>query len=115
MENNLKSIISNNIKVYMEARQITQTELADKMNVNQSTISLWINGERIPRMPKIDELCAVFDCPRSDFITRMQTTSSIRSSSQLMKLEIMINSLNSDGLKKVCEYISDLSDRYRIE
>ncbi len=43
----------------------TQTEVAKDLGINKSTMSTWVNGTRVPRMDKIDRLCAYFGCMRS--------------------------------------------------
>lgn len=42
------------LKFAMEKENITQTELAKKTNIRQSSISDWLNGRYIPKVDKIE-------------------------------------------------------------
>lgn len=44
------------IRVRLETSGMTQKELAEKMGSNESSVSKWISGERIPRL---DRFCAL--------------------------------------------------------
>lgn len=47
---------------------MTQAELAERMNVSTATTSNWCNGVKLPRMDKIDKMCKLFGCLRSDLL-----------------------------------------------
>lgn len=66
----ISKIISERISYYLEKNGKTQLQLADYMNVSQATVSNWCKGLKMPRMDKIDKLCAFFSCSRSDLIEK---------------------------------------------
>lgn len=67
-ESILNQIIANNINDLMHRLGKTQVELADYMDVSQATVSNWCKGIKMPRMDKIDKICAFLNCKRSDLM-----------------------------------------------
>lgn len=57
LQNNFK----NNLIAIRKSVGITQTELANKINVNQRTISAWEKGVCEPSISLLLELCDYFD------------------------------------------------------
>lgn len=62
-------IFAKNLKRYMEKYELTQVELASRLDVSTVTIYNWLNGIKIPRMDKVDAMCKIFNCSREDMIT----------------------------------------------
>ena len=56
------------LRFYLEQNDMTQKELADKLGVSTAAVSTWINGIKTPRMDKVDIMCQLFGCRRSDFL-----------------------------------------------
>ena len=48
-----------------KSRNMTQTELADKMDVSFQAVSNWERGNSMPDISKLPQLAALFDCTRS--------------------------------------------------
>ena len=44
------------------SKNITQEELAEKLNVSRQTVSKWETNEALPEMDKALELCRIFNC-----------------------------------------------------
>lgn len=61
-------IIGKNLRRIALSHDKTQTDIAKYCGVNKSTVSSWFNGNRIPRMDKIDRLCTMFNVTRSDIM-----------------------------------------------
>lgn len=61
-------IISKNLRRIAYERGKTQAEISRDLKINKSSLSMWMNGERIPRMSKIDMLCDYFGVSRSDIM-----------------------------------------------
>lgn len=68
-EQALAKLIGWNINQLLLQNNKTQQELADHLGVGQSTVSMWVNGARTPRMDRIDAMARYFNCQRSDIIT----------------------------------------------
>lgn len=55
-----------NIKAMREKRQLTQSDLAEKLSVSQTCIAKWETGEAMPRADKLPELAKIFGCSIDD-------------------------------------------------
>ena len=58
--------LANRIRYHLHENGMSQKDLADRLHVGTSTVSNWCNGTKDPRMPKIDAMCEIFGCDRSD-------------------------------------------------
>jgi len=47
---------------------MTQLELANKLNVEQSTVAMWENGTNIPRVLTLVKLSNIFCCDIGDIL-----------------------------------------------
>lgn len=56
------------IKMYMDVLGMSQADLAEAVGVGTSSVSNWVTGKKIPRMDKIDAMCNLFGCRRSDLL-----------------------------------------------
>lgn len=104
---------THNFKTYMEYYGITQLALSEKLNVSTASVSQWANGVTFPRIGKIDEMCEIFHCTRSDLIERRQTPSTIGRKTLMNLVLSKLDTLNEEGLKKVITTIDDLNDKYK--
>jgi len=64
------AIIGSNIRLLIEKKNISQAELGRRLNVSAQAVSNWINGNTSIRMDKIDKMCEVFNCSRSDILEK---------------------------------------------
>lgn len=51
-----------NLQILRKMTNMTQEELAEKMNVSRQTISKWELGSVLPEIEKMIELCEMFNC-----------------------------------------------------
>ncbi len=68
-ERDFNLIFSEKLKYYLEKYEMTQVDLAKRLGVGSTSIYNWLNGIKTPRMDKIDAMCEIFHCKRSDFMT----------------------------------------------
>ena len=61
-------VFSKRLKYYLAKYNMTQLDLAKKLNVGTTTVSNWCNGLKSPRMGKVDAMCEIFHCKRSDLM-----------------------------------------------
>lgn len=47
---------------------MSQADLAKKLGVGTTSVYNWCNGIKTPRMDKVDAMCDLFHCKRSDLI-----------------------------------------------
>jgi len=67
-EQEINRIIAENIVRFMEMKRLTQADVAAHCGVSQASVSNWCKGVKMPRMDKIDKLCELFSCSRSDLL-----------------------------------------------
>ena len=67
-EKDFNIIFSNNLLHFLQINNMTQAELADRLDVSTATTSNWCKGIKIPRMDKVDKMCKIFGCLRSDLM-----------------------------------------------
>lgn len=53
---------------FLKKNDLTQLDFAKKMNVSTATVSNWCKGIKSPRMDKVDLMCKIFNCSRSDLV-----------------------------------------------
>ena len=64
----MKIIFSNNLDRYMDVSGVSQNDIIRDLHVPSATISSWVNGKRIPRMNKIQELADYLHITKADLI-----------------------------------------------
>lgn len=106
-EKEINSIIANNITKYLELNNKTQLELAEYMQVSQATVSNWCKGLKMPRMSKIDMICAFFSIERSDLLNES-------SPANPKKCGVVINVLGRVAAGIPLEAIEDIIDTEEI-
>ncbi len=67
-EQDFNIIFSKNLRAYLSDYNMTQAELADRIGVSTQSVSNWCKGTKSPRMDKVDAMCSIFNCRRSDLI-----------------------------------------------
>lgn len=68
MIDNINEIFAKKLKMFMHIYGMSQKDLSVRMGVSEATISNWIKGVKFPRADKVDKLCKIFSCKRSDFV-----------------------------------------------
>lgn len=71
-EQEFNQIFAKNLKRYMDEYELTQVELAKRLNVTTATLYNWLNAIKTPRMSKVDAMCEIFHCKRTDLIVSDQ-------------------------------------------
>ena len=67
-EQELNKIFANNLTRLLERRGLSQVDVANALDVSESSVSLWCSGKTTPRMSKVDKLCELLRCSRSALI-----------------------------------------------
>lgn len=71
---NINIIIGNNIRELRKINQMTQTDLAEKLNYSNKAVSRWESGEVIPDVQTLNKICQLFEIPISNiFEEKLQT------------------------------------------
>ncbi len=57
-----------NIKKFRMSRNLTQKDLADKLKVERTTVTMWENGYSSPSIQTLKKIAAVLNCTVDDLI-----------------------------------------------
>lgn len=109
-ESSFNELFSRKLRYYMKKKNITQAELSQKIGVGTTSVYNWCNGIKTPRMDKVDMMCTIFECSRSDLMT--DTSSVVVPASLDINL---INQLNVENVEKINIYAQKLLDIQAIE
>lgn len=78
-EKDFNQVFSQRLRYFLNINNMTQAELAKKLGVGNTSVSDWVNGRKSPRTSKIDAMCRLFGCSRSDLVEEpTDTTSDMR-------------------------------------
>lgn len=66
----IRKNISENLKYYMKQNNLNNRELADILNVSESTVGKWLLEKTVPRMGVIEQLARYFNIDKSDLIEK---------------------------------------------
>ena len=78
-----------NLKRFRKNKDMSQEQLAEKLNVSRQSVSKWENGESYPEMNNILELCKIFNCRLNDIVHKDMSD---------------INSLDNEIVMKVVKF-----------
>lgn len=66
-----KMRIARNIRTLLAEYNMSQLELAEKLDVSTSTVSDWCKGNKMPRVDKLAKLCDIFGIRVEDIYTTL--------------------------------------------
>lgn len=67
-EREFNAIFSERLRYYLNKYDLTQLELSKRLGVGTTSVYNWCNGIKTPRMDKVDAMCEIFHCKRSDLM-----------------------------------------------
>ena len=73
-EKEFNEIFSRRLRFYLSQNGMSQLDLAKRIGVSATSVSDWVNGRKSPRMNKVDAMCELFNCRRSDFLEDTPTS-----------------------------------------
>ena len=72
-EQEFNAVFSKRLRYYLNKYEMTQVELAERLGVGTTSVYNWCNGIKTPRMDKVDLMCDLFHCKRSDLVDERST------------------------------------------
>ena len=109
LEKQFNEIFSKNLVHFLKINQMTQAELAERLGVSTATTSNWCKGLKSPRMDKVDKMCNIFGCLRSDL---MEDKGFLRGKKQ--SKGFLVNVLGRVAAGIPIEAITDIVDQEEI-
>ena len=68
MKKTTQEVLALNLQRYLDAANMTQTDLAEALGVSSSAVSLWVLGKNAPRASMVDKICKVLRISRAELI-----------------------------------------------
>lgn len=108
-EQEYAKVFAKNLRNIMYINRKTQADLSRDLRISKTTLSSWMNGNRLPRMSKVDLLCHYFNCSRYDLLENNGAPKqSIRLTQEEIDLIDSFKKLNARGKARVMENVRDL-------
>lgn len=114
-----RKILSYNLKYYMERRGMTQADLAQRLNIGQSTVAEWYHGRKYPRPGNLQQIADILGVYLSDLREPMNEKGQIKKAVAIpvlgsvpagIPLEAIQDVLDweeiSDGMARLGEYFA---------
>lgn len=95
--NNLQEIVSKNLIKYRTEANLTQAELAKKLNYSDKSVSKWERGDGLPDLNVLMSLCEIYNITLNDIVGFSNNTK-ISKPKQIKKHKHSYISLLSSGL-----------------
>ena len=71
-EQKIKSTLAKNIAYYRKGKNLTQSELAEKIAYSDKAVSKWERGEGLPDILVMMKLCEIFSISLNDLVSEKQ-------------------------------------------
>ena len=113
MEDEMKRIFSLNLQRIMSEKNKTQTEIANMLQLNKSTVHSWYIGRSLPTSKKMKALSEVLRVPVAELVEN--ATESDERIRILQRITSAAVDLNDEGIRKLEERVHELTEieRYR--
>ena len=82
-EQEMQVIIGENLTRLLSERKMTQNDLAQAIGASPASVSYWCKGQKVPRADKLDAICGVLGCKRSDILMKPATSEADRLAEEL--------------------------------
>jgi transcriptional regulator with XRE-family HTH domain len=108
---------SENLREFMQKNGISGKDLAIRIGVSTSTVSLWLSGKRDPKPEHIDELCKSFNIDYFEFMHTSTQLSQSRLGFFFKKYNLNIEQYTRlDELEEeLCVKFLEIVWKYRID
>lgn len=117
--------IKERIKQGLEIREITQTQLAARANIDKGQLSSYISGKYKPRQNNIDAIASAlnvseawlmgFDVPMERVLNKVESVQSSSVSAQCKEIIEVCNQLSPHNQRKVLAYSKNLLSAQQME
>ena len=104
-----KEVFAKNLKKYMELNRKSRREMCAALGYSYFTFSDWVNGKKMPRMDKVEQLANYFGILKSDLLEEKKEAapedSLSESKRQLLALAENCSEEEAEKLLQVMELI----------
>lgn len=110
MDDNTSRIFSDNLKKYMNLFNLNQADVANLCGVTQQSVSLWLNGERLPRMGKVQKLADYFGILKSELLEE-EDSRELYKVKRLQTLYLVANNMEDDDFNELINFAKYLNSK----
>lgn len=104
---NTISVFAENMYGYRKEMGMTQEELADRLGMDNSYVSLLERGARVPSLITLEKVAEVFGVKPYDLLT---TDENEKMTFRKMELTYLITESSSDVVDKIYQIFKELND-----
>jgi len=104
---------SENLRKIRVEHNLSQQELAKKLNVAQSTVSMWEGGKRTPKLDEIDRLAGVLKVTVVRFLSQEKEDRVEITTNEIFVDGNKISDLDNADIHNIVEYINSLKHKKR--
>lgn len=114
MSDEIREEIRKNLIKYRKEKGISQKELAEKLNVNSSAISIWENGYNSIDISNLFNICKILEISINDLFGKFSNDQ--KDTDEIREVKEMFNKLNSEGKEyiKTSLKIANNSNLYKV-
>lgn len=107
-KNEIRETLSKNIRKYLQEYDMSQADLARRLNVSGQTITNWVNCLGEPRMDKVDKICEIFHCSRSNLLEENH----IDNNDEIIKIYNQLDNEDKTTIKNMMQVLL-MNDKYK--
>ena len=104
-----KEVFAKNLKKYMELNRKSRREVCAALGYSYFTFSDWVNGKKMPRMDKVEQLANYFGILKSDLIEeKIETAPEDGLSESKRQLRALAESCTEEDAEKLLQMMQIL-------
>lgn len=81
-----QAIFAKKLQLLIDENNLTQSELAEMLEVSESAVGKWLLKKAMPRMGVVEKLSSIFNCPKSYLLEEEETRRSYYLDPQAAKM-----------------------------
>jgi len=110
-----KEVMARNIKYYLKANDVTQTEMCNTLGFKMSTVSDWMHARTYPRIDKIEMMANYFGIEKSDLVEKKSSSAELnkRNTKQIEDKSTSVESEFSPEIRMAARKLKNMKDSDR--
>ena len=105
--------LSDNLKKLRKENNLSQEELADKLNVSRQSVSKWESGSAYPEMDKMIQLCKIFNVNIDELLN--QDIKEVKNNKQVKNnINVFVDSF-LDYVTKTVDMFSSMTFKSKVK
>lgn len=101
------SIFRTNLKKYLELKGVTQTALAEKLDISQSAVNEWINKGTTPRAKRLEEIAKILGITVNELLYDVHESNE---TATIGEDKIIVDKAKYEALEQEVLYLREIVD-----